>query len=114
MFELQDAKLSNVNPSCKDFKAGTIVHRHKVFSCLKPEQITEMLSESVTVKIKSGKNIVGPATVKEVYIIIKGSFSERLSDTCLVWKRKGQMLRTPYICFDNFHWEESLIADSES
>lgn len=79
-----------------------------------PEQITEMLSESVTVKIKSGKNIIGSIPVKEVYVIIKGSFSERIGDTCYNWKKKGQMLRIPYVCFDKFSWEESLIADSES
>jgi hypothetical protein len=36
LLELQDARLSNINPHCKNLSGGTIVHRHKIFSCLNP------------------------------------------------------------------------------
>lgn len=47
-------------------------------------------------------------------MITKGSFSEKISENSFSWKKKGQMLNTAYIVFDNILWEESVVADSES
>lgn len=86
-----------------------MVHKHKVFSCLSAEQIVELLAESYTLQINAGKNLSekkGAQPPKEIYLILKGSFSERISDICFSWKKKGQLLRIPYACAEGKpYWE---------
>ena len=68
-------------------------------------------------QVKAGKNLADKRAQpsKDIYLILKGSFSERISDICFSWKKKGQLLRIPYVCADGSpSWEESLVADSDS
>lgn len=68
-------------------------------------------------QVKAGKNLADKRAQpsKDIYLILKGSFSEKISDICFSWKKKGQLLRIPYVCADGSpSWEESLVADSDS